>query len=95
VETANLNLKEFSLTMDIKIKCTGATFLLTTVYGPSEDKIKSRFLEELTSLKPIVAFPWVVIGDFNMIYEARDKSNSNLNRQLMGQFWGVLDRCEL
>jgi hypothetical protein len=88
VEAANLNLKEFSLTMDIKIKCTGSTFLLTTVYGSSEDELKSRFLEELTALKPAVAFPWVVIGALNMIYEARDKSNSNLNHRLMGQFWG-------
>jgi hypothetical protein len=89
------SLKEFSLSVEITSKCTGSTFLLSTVYGPSEDENLSRFLDELVFIKPTRTLPWLVIDDFNMIYEARDKSNNNLNRWLMGQFRNTLDRCEL
>lgn len=39
--------------------------------------------------------PWLVIGDFNLIYQACDKNNLNLNRCLMGKFRRTLDDCEL
>jgi hypothetical protein len=35
------------------------------------------------------------MGDFNLIYEAHDKNNLNLNRRLMGQFRRTLDDYEL
>jgi hypothetical protein len=28
----------------------------------------------------------IVMGDFNLIYQAHNKNNLNLNRRLMGQF---------
>jgi hypothetical protein len=58
-------------------------FLLTSGYGPSEDDAKQSFLDELQSLKPPGEMPWIVIGHFNMIYEAQDKNNLNLNHRLM------------
>jgi exonuclease III len=45
VETSNLLLKEFSLSMCIRLKLDGSTFRLTVVYGPSEDMEKTRFLQ--------------------------------------------------
>jgi endonuclease/exonuclease/phosphatase family metal-dependent hydrolase len=53
------------------------------------------FLEELIASKPMVPMSWLVLGDFNLIYVARDKSNLNLNRSLMGRFHHALDVCEL
>jgi hypothetical protein len=35
------------------------------------------------------------MGDFNLIYEARDRNNFTLNCRLMGQFRRSLDKCEL
>jgi hypothetical protein len=70
-------------------------FLLTVVYGPTDDAEKMEFLNELLSVAPVSQTQWVVLRDFNMIYEARDKSNLNLNRHLMGRFRRALDRCEL
>jgi endonuclease/exonuclease/phosphatase family metal-dependent hydrolase len=55
----------------------------------------SLFLEELVSLRPQPAAPWLVLGDFNLIYEASDKNNLNLNRWLMGKFRAALNDCEL
>ena len=36
----------------------------------------------------------VVLGDFNIIYRARDKNNSNLNLRRMRQFRSTLSRCD-
>jgi hypothetical protein len=74
---------------------TDTSFSLTVVYGPSVDADKPAFLQELICIKPQNGTPWLIIGDFNMIYEARAKSNSNLCCHLMGQFRAALDESEL
>ena len=38
---------------------------------------------------------WLVIGDFNLILQAQDKSNNNLNRRVMGEFKKAVDDLEL
>jgi endonuclease/exonuclease/phosphatase family metal-dependent hydrolase len=38
---------------------------------------------------------WIIIGDFNMILSAADKSNDNLNRRLMVAFQAVVKDLEL
>lgn len=38
---------------------------------------------------------WLVIGDFNMILHAHDKSNNNLNKRLMGSFRDAVQGLEL
>ena len=38
---------------------------------------------------------WVVMGDFNIIYKARDKNNRKLNLRLMRLFRSALNYCEL
>jgi hypothetical protein len=88
-------LKRFSLSMMVRPAWEVSPFLLTVVYGPTDDVDKVELLTELLSVASVSQMQWVVLGDFNMIYEARDKSNLNLNRQLMGRFRLVLDRCEL
>lgn len=59
---------------------------LTAVYGPQEDNEKLLFLNELRMMQQSAIGKWLMIGDFNMILHARDKSNANLNRRLMGAF---------
>jgi hypothetical protein len=49
------------------------------------------FLEELLSLKLYTLTPWIVFGDFNLIYKATNKNNLSLNRRLMGRFRHTLD----
>jgi hypothetical protein len=39
--------------------------------------------------------PWLVAGDFNLIYKAEDKNNQHLNRRLMGKFRQLLQDLEL
>jgi hypothetical protein len=38
---------------------------------------------------------WIVMGDFNLIYRAQDKSNGRVNRPLMNGFRIILDDLEL
>lgn len=75
--------------------CTdGPPWMLTTVYGPHEDQLKHAFLEEMKHIYAMIQAPWLITGDFNLMYKACDKNNQNLNRSLMAQFRLVLDHCE-
>lgn len=72
-----------------------SSFWLTTVYGPVDDTMREDFLSELTRAAPPMSEPWIINDDFNTIYEARDKSNLNLNRRIMGRFRAAIDRAGL
>ena len=70
-------------------------FWLTTVYGPVDDTRKDDFLAEIAHAAPPQGEPWLLNGDFNIIYEARDKNNSNINRRIMGKFRAAIVAGEL
>jgi hypothetical protein len=59
---------------------------ISIVYGPQDDEEKVAFLDELRHIRATCAGPWLLCGDFNLIYRDEDKNNSNLNRRLMGKF---------
>lgn len=69
----------------------GRNWWFTGVYGPQEDDLKLQFLQELREVRALCVGPWLLAGDFNMIYQAADKNNANLNRVLMGRFQRFLD----
>lgn len=56
---------------------------------------KIQFLSELKGVQQRVTDKWLLIGDFNMIMQASDKSNDNLNRRLMGAFRDAVSEMEL
>jgi hypothetical protein len=60
---------------------SGLPWWLVSVYGPQLDVEKSLFFDELRRL-----WPWLLCGDFNLIYMASNKSNSRLNSGMMGKF---------
>jgi hypothetical protein len=49
----------------------------------------------MRSLKPDNDAKWLILGDFNLIYKARDKNNRNLNLRLMRSFRRTIEVCEL
>jgi hypothetical protein len=61
------------------------------VYGPQGDNDKLHFLQEVRHIQTLISGSWPVLGDFNVILAAEDKSNANLNRRLMGSFKSVID----
>ena len=72
-----------------------SVFRLTIVYGPSRGSNKRAILQEIISSKPPLGTNWLVLGDFNLIYRATDKNNSNINPRRMAQFRTTLNIYEL
>lgn len=95
VSISNALNRTFTISATVTAASPNVPFLLTTCYGPADDSRKDDFLAELQAIKPDSAVPWMIIGDFNLIYQASDKSNLNLNRRMMGKFRRCLDGCEL
>jgi len=77
------------------LRADNTSWTLTGVYGPQEDHDKLGFLEEIKGLRHIVKVEWLVIGDFNLIYKAEDKSNDKLNRHMMSNFRQTIDEAQL
>jgi hypothetical protein len=90
-----ITMRLFSISMEVRVRWDNSSFLPTIVYGPVDDADRPTFLAELNSIKPPGSSAWIVMGDFNLIYEARDTNNFTLNCRLMGQFRRSLDECEL
>jgi hypothetical protein len=57
---------------------------LTTVYGQSHKADNPTFLAELHDLRKVHTGPWMLAGDFNLIYHTEDKNNDRLHYCLMG-----------
>jgi exonuclease III len=53
---------------------------LTMFYGPQDEQEKVVFLTKLRQLHSGRVSPWLLCGDFNVIYKAADKNNNHLNR---------------
>ena len=77
IDLRDIVIRRFSITATVSIKDCGTTFSLMVVYGPTRDNRKQAFLQELPNIKPIDDVGWLLLGDFNLIYQARDKNNRN------------------
>jgi len=73
----------------------GRNWWFTGVYGPQEDDEKVMFLQELRNIRALCNGAWLLGGDFNLIYQAADKNNANLDRAMMGRFRRFLDDMDL
>jgi exonuclease III len=73
----------------------GEPWWLTNVYGPTVSADKVEFLDEIRATRASSPGPWLIYGDFNMIYQACDKNNGRLPRGIMRSFRGVLDDLQL
>ena len=87
-------IKEFSVSVQFQL-LSGQLWWFTGVYGPHQDNLKLAFLQELGVVKNECEGPWIIAGDFNMIYRAEDKNNSNVNRSLLGNFRNWINFLEL
>lgn len=85
----------YSISVMLSFEQQPDAWCLTGVYGPQADADKVEFLDELRSIRNSVSGPWMVAGDFNLILDASDKNNLNLNRRNMGRFRRFVDDMEL
>jgi len=89
-------MRRFSVTVDIQsLVSAQPTWSLATVYGPVDDELKAEFLEELWEIHADCPTPLLLCGDFNLIYQAADKSNDRLNIRSMRRFRRVIDDLQL
>lgn len=95
LELDNALILNRSITMNVKPLCGADSWSLTVVYGQHTDQEKQAFLDEIKQIHVGIDRPWLIIGDFNLIYQASDKNNLNLNRRRMGQFRALNHHCEL
>jgi len=84
-----------AITAQINMRADGTRWQITVVYGPQGEAAKLQFLQKLKNIPPPEHNRWLILGDFNLIYEAEDKNNSNLNRCLMGAFRATIDHLRL
>ena len=84
-----------NVTAMITMKADNAEWWITVVYEPQADMDKLLFLQELKDIAAPEHDRWLVIGDFNLIYQAADKNSTNLNRRLMGYFRETIDDLHL
>jgi exonuclease III len=94
-DLSNIELKANMITATITMRADGMEWKITVVYGPQGDAAKLQFLQELKSIPPPMHNRWLILGDFNLIYQEQDKNNSNLNRRLMGTFKAAIDHLHL
>jgi hypothetical protein len=89
--TSSISTMPYSVFAQMRHSSSGEEWWLTCVYGPSREGEKDVFLVELHDLRSLRFGPWLQIGDFNMIYRAKDKNNMRLNQCRMGQFCRFLN----
>ena len=85
----------FSVSALITDLCCNSPWLLTGVYGPQSDEDKLNFLNEIRHIKALAPSEWVVLGDFNLISRASEKSNSNINLRMIRAFRAAIDDLHL
>jgi exonuclease III len=95
IELSNIREGHFSISTQAMIRSSLTGFTITGVYGPTRRTDKIAFLGHLRSLKQDAEDSWLILGDFNVIYRARDKNNRNLNFSPMRQFRRTLESCDL
>jgi hypothetical protein len=83
------------VTLLLKHHQSSVSWWLSTVYGPQLDADKLSLLHELRASRNCCSGPWLLCGDFNLIYKAKDKSNARLNRRVMSAFRQFLDNVEV
>jgi hypothetical protein len=65
------------------------------VYGPQTHEDKLSILQELAERRSLCPGPWLLLGDFNMIMYAEEKSNDRLDRFMMARFRHFVQEHEI
>ncbi|WVZ67318.1 hypothetical protein U9M48_016414 [Paspalum notatum var. saurae] len=84
-----------AITARIQSTRSPSSWWISVVYGPQTENDKMNFMQELRQLYSISSDEWLIIGDFNLIVNAQDKSNDNINQRLLGAFRSILNDLEL
>jgi hypothetical protein len=53
------------------------------------------FLQEIREIRAECPGPWMLAGDFNLIYKDSDRNNNNFNKAMMGSFRRLIEDMAL
>lgn len=70
----------------LRQSATGQCFIVSTVYGPSNEALKQDFILELRQLSTMISLPWIVGGDFNLVRWLVDRTGDMQGLSLMCLF---------
>jgi len=83
--------RRHTLTTALTATSSDLRLTVTNVYAPADHRDSKIFLADLLELQPQITGPWVLIGDFNLIRCATEKSTGNLDTTLCSLFNNTLD----
>jgi hypothetical protein len=66
--------------------------MVDSVVWPARRQCEDLILTRADICRQAISDKWLVVTNFNMILQATDKSNSNLNRRIMGE-WATAPTC--
>jgi hypothetical protein len=86
MQLSGLVLTSHSVSASVHDARCSSYWKVTWVYGPKGDLEKKIFMRELKGLNDGAPPAWLLMGDFNLISIARDKSNGRVNRAMINRF---------
>lgn len=95
VHMQNITIRRFSISALVTLQDSSVSFLATAVYGPTRDVLKQLFLRELRHCAPDEGMQWLLLGDFNLIYRARDKNELEFKSQSYAPVSSNYNFCKL
>jgi exonuclease III len=90
-----VDIRTYSAIVTIRNNTDGGEWTVTGVYGPQDDAAKLLLMQELRQIKLTAGERWAIMGDFNLICRASDKSNAQVNRRLLGSFQALREELEV
>jgi hypothetical protein len=93
--TMDLNLSLIH-TLTTVLRHTSNTYvMITNVYGPQTDNLRSALYEELRLIRMLNDLPWVVIGDFNLLRSNNETSGAPRPLSQINDFNDILQELHL
>jgi hypothetical protein len=71
------------------------TWMFTGVYGPQGILEKRMFIRELKQLSQSASPQWLILGDFNLLYQESDKNLGPIDRNMIHRFRRALNHMEV
>lgn len=85
-DTLVWSINSFSATCSLRDKKDNFEWLVVAVYGSAYEDHKQEFIDELHKVSNSSTLPLLIGGDFNLVREAADKNNGNINLNWTSKF---------
>lgn len=85
----------FSISIVFKEMALGFQWMFTGIYGPSSPYNRHLFWEELFDVRDYWQGPWVIGGDFNVIWFVHEKSTPTWVTRSMRDFGAFVNECSV